>query len=98
MFSGTKIGIDIPIHLTDREKEILEMIRQGYLSKEISEKLSISFNTVNTHRQNILKKLNANNSFEAISYAKRLGLCIHFLRIRFVEVFPFNNLLADRMN
>lgn len=60
--------------LTEREAEILKMIQNGFLSKEISDKLSISFHTVNTHRQNILKKLKANNSLEAISYAKKLGL------------------------
>lgn len=61
------------LSLTEREKEILRMIQQGFLSKEISAKLSISFHTVNTHRQNILKKLNANNSLEAISYAEKMG-------------------------
>lgn len=72
----TKSDIDISqnVFLTERETEILSLIQTGLLSKEISEKLSISFNTVNTHRQNILKKLNANNSLEAISYAKELGL------------------------
>jgi len=72
----TKTDIDISrkVFLTERETEILSLIQTGLLSKEISEKLSISFNTVNTHRQNILKKLNANNSLEAISYAKELGL------------------------
>lgn len=64
----------ITILLTERETEILKMIQNGFLSKEISDKLSISFHTVNTHRQNILKKLNANNSLEAINYAKKLGL------------------------
>lgn len=62
------------IILTERETEILKMIQNGFLSKEISDKLSISFHTVNTHRQNILKKLNANNSLEAVNYAKKLGL------------------------
>jgi DNA-binding CsgD family transcriptional regulator len=60
--------------LTTRETEILHLIRNGQLSKEISEQLSISLHTVNTHRQRILEKLNANNSMEAIQYAGKLGL------------------------
>jgi len=65
---------DPEIRLTQREKEILSLIKDGYLSKEISEKLSISLHTVNTHRQRILEKTNADNSFEAVKYASQLGL------------------------
>jgi len=60
--------------LTLRETEILKLVKEGLLSKEISDKLSISLHTVNTHRQKILDKLGANNSIEAISYASGLGL------------------------
>lgn len=74
ILSLDKIPSISTILLTERETEILKMIQSGFLSKEISDKLSISFHTVNTHRQNILKKLNANNSLEAINYAKKLGL------------------------
>lgn len=65
---------DIPFELTLREKEVLQLICQGFLSKEIAHKLSISVNTANIHRQNILHKMKANNSIEAINYAKHLGL------------------------
>lgn len=41
--------------LSKRESQILNFVKDGFLSKEISEKLSISVHTVNTHRQNILK-------------------------------------------
>ena len=61
-------------NLTKREKEVLSLIRDGKLSKEISNDLSISVHTVNTHRQRILKKLQANNSMEAVRYADDLGL------------------------
>ncbi|MFC5045793.1 LuxR C-terminal-related transcriptional regulator [Aquimarina hainanensis] len=60
--------------LSKRESEILILVKEGFLSKEISNNLSISIHTVNTHRQKILKKLGANNSFEAVEYASRLGL------------------------
>lgn len=60
--------------LTNREKEILRLVKDGFLSKEISDKLSISLHTVNTHRQHILEKLSAGNSMEAVAYASKLGL------------------------
>ncbi|WP_103068466.1 LuxR C-terminal-related transcriptional regulator [Aquimarina sediminis] len=62
------------IALSKRETQILGFVKEGLLSKEISNSLSISVHTVNTHRQNILRKLGANNSIEAIDYAARLGL------------------------
>lgn len=60
--------------LTTREKEVLEMIKNGFLSKEISEKLSISIHTVNNHRKRILEKMNVGNAIEAINFARKLGL------------------------
>lgn len=60
--------------LTVRELEVLQMMKQGLLSKEIADTLKVSINTINSHRQNILHKLNANNSIEAVNFAKRLGL------------------------
>jgi DNA-binding CsgD family transcriptional regulator len=60
--------------LTTREREILQLIARGLISKQIADKLYISVNTVNTHRQRILEKLQAENSVEAIKYAERLGL------------------------
>ncbi|WP_290427097.1 response regulator transcription factor [Coprobacter tertius] len=43
--------------LTPREKEVLQLIAQGYINKEIADKLNISFNTVLSHRKNITSKL-----------------------------------------
>jgi DNA-binding CsgD family transcriptional regulator len=60
--------------LSGREIQILQMIKEGLLSKEISDELNISLHTVNTHRQRILEKLGANNSIEAIVFASRMGL------------------------
>jgi DNA-binding CsgD family transcriptional regulator/PAS domain-containing protein len=60
--------------LTKREKEVLELVKDGLMSKEISDKLFISLHTVNTHRQRILEKLGADNSLEAVKYASHLGL------------------------
>jgi DNA-binding CsgD family transcriptional regulator len=60
--------------LTAREKEVLLLISKGLISKQIADKLFISVNTVNTHRQRILEKLQADNAIEAIKYASKLGL------------------------
>ena len=60
--------------LTNRELSVLQLMKQGLLSKEIANSLNVSINTINTHRQNILQKLKANNSIEAVNLAQRLGL------------------------
>ena len=60
--------------LTGRELEVLGLIAKGRMSKEISEQLQISVNTVNTVRQHILKKFNVSNSYEAVRYGQSLGL------------------------
>lgn len=60
--------------LTNREKEILLLIRQGFLSKEIADKLGLSIYTVNNHRKNIMVKLDVNNVIEAINLARDYGI------------------------
>jgi len=62
------------ISLTKRELEILRLVNEGMISKEISDKLSISIHTVNRHRQNILEKMSVDNLMEAINYSRKLGL------------------------
>lgn len=60
--------------LTKRETEILSLIAQGLDSQRISEKLFISVNTVNNHRQKILGKTKTDNTTQAILYAKKIGI------------------------
>jgi len=60
--------------LSFREQEILQLLAKGHISKQIADKLFISVNTVNTHRQRIIEKLNVSNTVEAVQYAGRLGL------------------------
>jgi DNA-binding CsgD family transcriptional regulator len=62
------------ILLTRRETEILSLIAQGFDSENISQKLFISVNTVNNHRQNILSKTSTENTTQALLYAKRIGI------------------------
>jgi DNA-binding CsgD family transcriptional regulator len=54
--------------LTPREKETLKCITEGYLNKEISNKLEVSINTIRTHRNRIWKKLQISTLHEAIKY------------------------------
>ncbi|MCH5719559.1 helix-turn-helix domain-containing protein [Niabella hibiscisoli] len=58
--------------LSGREKEILKLVQIGKISKEIAEQLFISVNTVNRHRQNILKKMSVSNITQACALAANL--------------------------
>jgi DNA-binding CsgD family transcriptional regulator len=60
--------------LSTREVEVLGLVSKGFASKEIADKLFLSINTVNNHRQNILEKVKASNTSEAVNYARNLGL------------------------
>ncbi|MEQ8472103.1 MAG: response regulator transcription factor [Marinoscillum sp.] len=55
--------------LSEREIEVIKLMSEGLTSSEIAEKLFLSDHTVKTHRKNILKKLNVNNSSQAVQYA-----------------------------
>ena len=52
--------------ITPKEKEILHLIAGGLSSKQIAERLSISFYTVQTHRKNMLAKMGVKNTPELI--------------------------------
>ena len=69
----TSLPVPVEKQLTKREKEILGLIRQGYLSKEIAGKLNLSIYTVNNHRKNILAKLNVDNAIEAVNLTGGFG-------------------------
>ena len=60
--------------LTARERELLQLIVEGILTKEIAEKLNISTKTVDKHRQNLMKKLNTRSPAELLRYAIREGI------------------------
>ena len=60
--------------LTTREREILQLLAEGKNNKEIAALLNLSLYTVETHRGNILQKLNLHSSAELILYAVRKGV------------------------
>lgn len=60
--------------LSPREREVLQLIAEGISTREIADQLNLSAGTVETHRKNLLKKLNARNSAELIRMALTEGL------------------------
>ncbi len=62
------------VKLTNRESEILKLIAEEYSNPEIAEKLFISIRTVDTHRRNLLDKLQAKNTAGLVRYAMKHGI------------------------
>ncbi|MEK6652720.1 MAG: response regulator transcription factor [Nitrospirota bacterium] len=60
--------------LTDREREVLQLIAEGKTTKEIASILHVSTKTIETHRQQIMKKLNSHSIAELTKYAIREGI------------------------
>lgn len=60
--------------LTNREREVLQMVAEGMSNKEVANVLSLSLYTVETHRTHILQKLNLHSVPELILYAVRKGI------------------------
>ncbi len=60
--------------LTPREREILKLIGEGNTNQEIADQLSLSINTVQTHRSRIMDKLNLHSRAQLMKYAVRMGL------------------------
>jgi two-component system, NarL family, response regulator NreC len=60
--------------LTTREREILQLLAEGKTNKEVATLLNISVYTAETHRGNILQKLNLHSSAELVLYAVRKGI------------------------
>lgn len=60
--------------LTDREKEILQLLAEGRSNKEVAALLGIGLSTVETHRAKIMQKLTLHNTAELVLYAVRKGI------------------------
>lgn len=60
--------------LTEREREILQLLAQGRTNKEVASLLDIGLSTVETHRSNFMQKLNLHNTAEIVLYAVRKGI------------------------
>jgi two-component system response regulator NreC len=60
--------------LTEREREILQLIAEGQTNREIADLLTLSIKTVQAHRANIMEKLGAHDRTELVKYAIRTGM------------------------
>ena len=66
-----KVGFD---RLTDREREVLQLIAEGHSNQSIADQLVISVKTVEAHKAHIMSKLGARNRTDIIRYAIRRGI------------------------
>lgn len=62
------------IELTSKEKEIIQLIAEGYSSKEIAKDLKLALNTVHVHRHNMMAKLGIHKQADLIRYALKEGI------------------------
>jgi two-component system response regulator NreC len=60
--------------LTDREREMLKLVVEGYKSRQIAEMLNITLKTVEGHKTSLMKKLGIHNNLELVKYALRRGI------------------------
>ena len=60
--------------LSEREREIFQLVAEGHSNKAIADLLFVSPTTVETHRAHILQKLNVHNTAELVLYAVRRGV------------------------
>jgi DNA-binding NarL/FixJ family response regulator len=61
-------------NLTVKEREVLQLIAEGHSTKEIASRLGVSVQTIDTHRQHIMEKLDLHSVAELTKYAIREGL------------------------
>ncbi|PYR93340.1 MAG: DNA-binding response regulator [Acidobacteria bacterium] len=62
--------------LTHREKEVLQLLAEGRSNKEVASELDLGLSTVETHRANLMLKLNLHNTAEIVLYAVRKGIIV----------------------
>jgi two-component system, NarL family, response regulator NreC len=68
-------GLEDSYHLlTDREKEVLQLLAEGRSNKEVAVVLELGVSTVETHRANLMQKLGLRNTAELVLYAVRKGV------------------------
>ena len=62
--------------LTDREKQVLQLLAEGRSNKDVAALLDVGLSTVETHRGNLMQKLGLHNTAEIVLYAVRKGLIV----------------------
>jgi DNA-binding NarL/FixJ family response regulator len=74
VISGKSFQTEIDDRLSSREKQILQLIAEGRTNADIGRLLVISTRTVETHRNNLMRKLGLSSQMEIIRYAIKHGL------------------------
>ncbi len=74
IFDNMSVEASFPEKLTKREVEVLQLISEGLTTKEVAQQMFISTRTVETHRANMMKKLNVKNTAELIKRSAQLKL------------------------
>ena len=70
-------GLEDSYHLlTDREREVLQLLAEGRSNKEVAAALDVGLSTIETHRANMMQKLNLHNTAEIVLYAVRKRIII----------------------
>lgn len=67
------IRLIMPIELTLKESEILNLVKHGYKDREIAERMDIAISTVKRHLQDIANKLGTDNRVQAVVEGLRRG-------------------------
>jgi DNA-binding NarL/FixJ family response regulator len=60
--------------LTDREKDVLQLVAEGRSNREAATQLNVAPSTIETHRANLMQKLNLHSTAEIVLYAVRKGI------------------------
>ena len=71
---GTRASHDSYEQLTDREREVLKLLAEGYTTQEIADILVVSPKTIEGHKTNLMAKLGIHNRIELVKYALRKGI------------------------
>lgn len=70
-------GLSDTYHLlTDREREVLQLLAEGRTNKEVAARLEVGVSTVETHRANLMQKLGLHSTAEIVLYAVRKGIIV----------------------
>jgi two-component system response regulator NreC len=72
--AGKQTGQDLHDQLTERERDVLKLLVEGYSTKEIADTLIITPKTVEGHKTNLMAKLGIHNRIELVKYALRKGI------------------------
>jgi two-component system NarL family response regulator len=71
---GPRGEVDASVQLSDREREVLQLLAEGFTSPQIGKKLYIATSTVETHRRSIMRKLDIHSVADLTKWAIREGL------------------------